>query len=210
MAIEIHWLGDGCFRIRCGNAAALMDPYEDERVRPAARLVEAATITTVSGESSKHGLSARRNGPKTIAMPGEYELDGLMIRGVMIQASDGATDGERNVAYAMTIDGLNICHTGRMQAEPTPAQMDLLGPADVVLAPQGRSDEGATTVEKVARRMGARLLIPGGGPEPTTPFIEQSEPGARSPARIAVTRASLPEGLKVVHLSAQTERVPKR
>ena len=43
----------------------------------------------------------------------------------------------RNVAYAIEIDGINICHLGDIASPLATKQVDELGPVDVLLVPTG-------------------------------------------------------------------------
>ena len=55
----------------------------------------------------------------------------------MTSLTDGQPQQERNVAYSIVMDGVNVCHLGDITAPLSTRQAEELQPVDVLLAPAG-------------------------------------------------------------------------
>lgn len=218
--MDIHWLGGSCFRIRGStNATVVCDPYEPlEGQEPARRLMTGLNVATVSSKKAAQRAGKTMGpGSRTLDCAGEYEMTGIMVRAAMTPLAEEQARPERNVAYAITMDGITVCHLGDIRRPLTNGQADLLSPADIVIAPAG---EGADTLDaraivRVAQQLGAKMLIPmvaSGQTEDLAPFLRSAgaDPKAEHPSRISATRNNMPETLRVTALTAQTETARKK
>ena len=76
--------------------------------------------------------------PRVFSAPGEYEYNGVVVRGVMTPLPDGVPHERRNVAYTIELDdGISVCHLGDLSQPLTARQANELKPVDVVLIPVG-------------------------------------------------------------------------
>ena len=147
-------------------------------------------------------------------------MQGFTVRAVMTPLAPEGIRKSRNVAYAVTADGVTILHLGNIEGPPTVQQLDLITAADVVLAPAGGSDRGFMSyraIHQLAQQVNARWLIPThyhcpGDPARDLPqdpqeFLREmgSVPGSVEPVnRLQVTRNNLPPSLQIALLSPHT------
>ena len=132
--MDITWLGHACFRLRADDMVVLTDPFPlSIGLRPDAR---PATIVTVSNNHTNHSNFEEVGGePKVFSAPGEYEFQGISVRGVMTPQLPETPREQRSVAFTVELDGVNICHLGDITVPPTPRQVDDISPVDVLLVP---------------------------------------------------------------------------
>ena len=80
--MEITWLGHSCFRIKGREVVLVTDPYSKGLGYPWGKPM--AHIVTVShphpGHSNAEGVGGQ---PKVVAGPGEYEVAGVLIGGII-------------------------------------------------------------------------------------------------------------------------------
>ena len=224
--MDIYWLGHACFRLRSANSglSILTDPYPSGigglGVRMDPRQIVDVAAVTVSRDAPLHNGAGDLDGrPRVFDAPGEYEFQGITIRAVMTPLPEGTPRSERNVAYAITIDGICICHLGNISQPLTAQQIDLIGPADVVLAPAGGTDQNLLSyraINQTAQQLDARWLVPmhyRGPDEPSavepdgaSAFLRElgvAEGTLQPQGRMQVTRNNLPPSLQIGLLTPQ-------
>ena len=223
--MDIYWLGHACFRLRssASGLSVVTDPYTAGAglgVHIDPRQVVDIVAVTVSHDHPMHNDSGDLgNQHRVFDSPGEYEFQGVTIRAVMTPLPDGFPRSRRNVAYTISVDGINICHLGSIRQPLTAQQVDLIGPADVVLAPAGGEDMDLLSyrgINQMAQQLDARWLIPmhyrgPGEPseiQPTGPEAFLRELGVADgtlepQGRFQVTRNNLPPSLQIGLLTPQ-------
>jgi len=214
--VDITWLGHACFRLRSDDLVVVTDPFPPSLgLRPDPR---PATLVTVSNTHPNHSHWQEVAGsPQVFTSPGEYEHSGVYVRGVMTALPPETPREHRNVAYAINIGNVNICHLGDIAVPLTPRQIDELSPVDVLLVPTG----GGCTLDmdrvfQMTHDLNPRIVIPMhyGIPDvsPTTVGALQGvdvflrRMGVSDPQpqpRLVVPPASLPADLRVVVLAPQ-------
>mgnify|MGYP001444106700 CR=1 FL=1 len=116
--MDITWLGHSCFRLHDADMVVVTDPYPTSvglRIdnRP-------ASVVTVSNAHPNHNNAESIEGdPKVFSNPGEYEYNGVTVRGVMTPLADGQPQEERNVAFSIEIGaGVNGCIRDHLRSAP--------------------------------------------------------------------------------------------
>jgi L-ascorbate metabolism protein UlaG (beta-lactamase superfamily) len=214
--LELTWFGHACFRMRGREASVITDPYGRSLGLGFGRLN--AEIVTISHESPNHSsVEAVGGGPRLVHGPGEYELSGVMITGVLTagERSSGGQVG-RNTAYAIEIDNLVVCHLGDLGRTLKPEQIDPLKDPDVLLVPVGGvCTIGAAEVAEVVSQLEPKLVIPMHYAlpgvrlelEPIERFCrEMGVEEMRPQPKLTVTRGSLPDETTVIFLEAAGTR----
>ena len=221
--MDIYWLGHACFRLRSSTTglAVITDPYSQSLgVHIDPRQTQDVAAVTVSHDDDLHNNTGDLPGnPRVFTSPGEYEFQGIIIRSAMSPLPPDTPRTRRNVAYTVTIDGINVCHLGNIGLPLTAQQIDLVGPADVVLAPAGGADHNLLSyraINQTAQQLDARWLIPmhyraRGEPsaiEPDSPqaFLRElgvAEGSLEPQGRLQVTRNNLPSNLQIGLLTPQ-------
>jgi len=68
--------------------------------------------------------------PEVIFGPGEYEIEGVTIRGIALPENSGP--GEIRSAYAVNLDGMNLAFMSDISSEPSENALDALGEVDIL------------------------------------------------------------------------------
>jgi L-ascorbate metabolism protein UlaG (beta-lactamase superfamily) len=134
----------------------LTDPY-DPSIGKELEPVE-ADIVTISHEHHDHSyLHAIKNKPEIVNKVGEFNINGIRIRGFLTKHDDkdGALRGE-NRMYLFYIDGMRVLHAGDLGAIPPQSTLNDIGEIDVLLVPIG----GTYTINSLQALELANLLKP--------------------------------------------------
>lgn len=210
-AIEISWLGHSCFRLKGRDATLVTDPYDDSIGYALGG--PAANIVTSSHAHPGHSFAAGvEGGPKVVRGPGEYEICGVIIRGIgtFHDAEGGAARG-RNTVYVIEMDEVTVCHLGDLGHALSPAQVEEVSGAEVLLVPVGGvSTIDAATAAETVRVLQPRIVVPMHFATPALRFKLDSadgflkEMGIKTDLppqpRLSVTKTGLPEETQVVLL----------
>ena len=136
--MEITWYGQTCFRLsERGLATVVTDPHSPDVgldfPKPRAHVV------TVSHEDPTCRYTSGVRGPfRLLDGPGEYEIGGVFVTGIVTFADDkrGVSRG-LNTIFTFDFDGLAVCHLGRLGHVPTQSQVEDLGAVSILLVPVG-------------------------------------------------------------------------
>ncbi|HZA25517.1 MAG TPA: MBL fold metallo-hydrolase [Dehalococcoidia bacterium] len=210
--MEISWLGHSCFRLRSNEVVVVTDPFpESLGLKPDTR---PATVVTVSNAHSNHSHWEGISGdPRVFSAPGEYEFAGISVRGVMTPLSEGMAQGQRNVAYSMELEGINLCHLGDITEPLTPRHINELSPVDVLLLPTGGGCTLAVDrILQTMRDLDPKIVIPMHYRIPNVSvelenvdvFLRLMGSGeTQTQPRLTVTASNLPQDLRVSVLAPQ-------
>ena len=214
--MEITWLGHACFRLRSDDLVVVTDPFPASLgLRPENRQ---AAVVTISNTHPNHSNRLEVGGsPKVFDAPGEYEYSGVAARGVMTSLKEGQPQKERNVAYSIVMDNVNVCHLGDIATPLTTRQVEELQPVDVLLAPAG----GGCTLElerilQLMQDLDPKIVIPmhyqiPGATEPLgnlDTFLQLMGVSEVQPRRsLTVTTGNLPPNMQVTVLEPRARAV---
>lgn len=203
--MDIVYLGHSSFRLHSDGMVVVTDPFPPSlglRMDP-----RPAAVVTVSNTHPNHSAAdAVAGDPRVFSAPGEYEYNGIVVRGVMTPLPAGLPRERRNVAYTIEMDGVNLCHLGRLSLPLTTRQVDELKPVDVVMAPAGGRaislDQALQTIQDLDPRIVIPMHFAQGqaglaleGPEAFLRRLGQDE--AQPQPRLVVTTGNLPADLRV-------------
>jgi len=223
--MDIYWLGHACFRLRSAvsGLSIITDPYAPGaglgvHIDPR-QLVDVVAVTVSHDDQMHDNANDVGGSPRVFSAPGEYEFQGITIRAVMTGLPEGVPRSQRNVAYTISIDGISVCHLGSIARPLTAQQIDLIGPADVVLAPAGGEDRNLLSyraINQTAQQLDARWLVPmhfrapGESseiqPEDPRAFLRElgvADGSLQPQGRMQVTRNNLPPSLQIGLLTPQ-------
>ena len=204
--MDLVFLGHSSFRLHAEGMVVITDPFPEllgirMESRPAA-------VVTVSNTHPNHSAAYVVGGePLVFRAPGEYEYNGIVVRGVMTPMPVGVPHEQRNVAYTIEMDGINICHLGDLTQPLTTRQVDELKPVDVVLVPAGGHcaislDQALQTVQDLDPRIVIPMHFAHGqsgitldGPEGFLRRLGQDD--LQPQPRLVVTTGNLPADLRV-------------
>lgn len=206
--MEITWYGLSCFRlVERGMAAVVTDPYPTAFGYRQPEL--SADVITVSHDAPGHScVEAVRDARHTIRGPGEYEVGGVFVTGLVPEG--GRQGGERNTVYVFDFGGLTVAHLGDLAHVPTQTQIEALGVVDVALVPVGGGTAlNATQAAEIVSLIEPSIIVPMHYQtealtvplEPVAKFLKQMGVVASQPeATLKITKSSLPSESKVVLL----------
>jgi L-ascorbate metabolism protein UlaG (beta-lactamase superfamily) len=136
--MDIVWYGLSCFRLsERGLATVVTDPFDSSVGLTPPKLK--ADVVTISHDAPGHNnLKVVKAERRIIQGPGEFEIGGVFVTGITMQAEKDRKNGSRaNTLYVFEFDGLTVAHLGDLAYVPTQAQIEDLGPVNVALVPVG-------------------------------------------------------------------------
>lgn len=156
--MDVTYLGESGFQLRGREATAIVDPAPRPGQRVNAKVV---LLSTYSLEPEYEDSDAF-----TVSRPGEYEVSGIMIRGIRTRRA--STESEQyavpdpgGMAYTMTIDGVSICHLGYLRRALTAAETEELGEAEVLLLPVGGPEAlSPSLAAQVVTQLSPKIVVP--------------------------------------------------
>ena len=208
--MDLVYFGHSSFRLHADGMVVVTDPFpEGLELRMDGR---SAAVVTVSNTHPNHSAADTVTGePRVFQAPGEYEYNGIIVRGVMTPLPAGVPHEHRNVSYTIEMDGVNVCHLGDLALPLTTRQIDELKPVDVVLVPVGGHcavsvDQALQTVQDLDPRIVIPMHFSHGqsgvtldGPEGFLRRLGQDE--LQPQPRLVVTAGNLPLDQRVNLLS---------
>ena len=152
--MDITYLGESGFQLRGRDASLFVDPATSPDRRANAR----AFLMSAYGTEPDFDVADVR----VISRPGEYEVSGMLIRAIRTSRASGDNAAEPGgMAYAIAVDGVSICHLGRLSRILTASEVGELGEADVVLLPVGGEETLAPNLAaQVVTQISPRIIIP--------------------------------------------------
>jgi len=162
--MEINWYGLSCFRItERGMAAVVTDPYDPEIVGLDPGKLRAEVITMSCNKPEHNFSKAVRGSAFEINGPGEYEVGGVFVTGVLINGSKKkkSSDDLRNTVYVIDYNGLTVAHLGELNSVPSQTEVEGLGEVHVALVPiGGKTSLNAAKAAEVISLLEPSIVIP--------------------------------------------------
>ncbi|HET7827586.1 MAG TPA: MBL fold metallo-hydrolase [Candidatus Saccharimonadales bacterium] len=123
-------------------------------------------------------------------LPGEYEVSGVVIRGIAARAHMDEEVGKSAVIYTIQADDTKVAVLGHIYPELSESQLEQIGLVDVAIVPVGGNGytlDGAGAL-KVIRQIEPKVVIP-------THYADKA-------VKYQVPQASLAEALKNLGMEA--------
>ena len=165
--MNIVWHGQSFFEIVAKDKESkelkiVIDPF-DESIGLKVPKTEARILLITHQHPDHSNKKAISNSAFLIEEPGEYEINGVHIKGIPVFHDDvqGKERGEV-IAYVIETEDIRICHLGDFgQKELTSEQLDQLGDIDILMVPIG----GVYTIDakgasKIISQIEPKLVIP--------------------------------------------------
>ncbi len=165
MIITYH--GADFFKVSFGDTTIAVNPISKDSKIKSTKF--GSDITLISLESPEHaGVEQTSRGDKesfVIKGPGEYEVQGVFIKGFLSKSTYGAKgdDSEHiNTIYTVSLEGMNLGFLGALSEKDLSAEAkEALDGIDVLFVPIG--GEGvldAAIAHKLAVQFEPKLIIP--------------------------------------------------
>jgi L-ascorbate metabolism protein UlaG (beta-lactamase superfamily) len=211
--VELTWYGMSCFRmVERGLATVVTDPFDASVGLPLPKL--RADVVTISHDAPGHNhLPVVKGERRVIRGAGEYEIGGVFITGITMNAPAGG-NGLPNTLYVFDFDGLTVAHFGDLAFVPSQPQIEDLGTVDMALVPVGGGGAlNPSQAAEVVSLIEPKIVVPmhyKTGKEtaklgPASRFLSEMGLGQLEPVDVLkVSKAGLSEETQVV-LLARTE-----
>jgi L-ascorbate metabolism protein UlaG (beta-lactamase superfamily) len=162
--MDITWHGHSCFRINeRGMASVVTDPYDPEVVGYDPGKLRAEIVTVSCDKPAHNYINAIRGKAFEITGPGEYEVGGVFVTGVLINGSKKkkSDDATRNTVYVIDYNGLTIAHLGELNSVPSQTEVEGLGEVNIALVPVGgKTSLNAAKAAEVISLLEPSIVIP--------------------------------------------------
>lgn len=140
----VHYFGGACFRLQSGDTSLLIDAESG-------RLKADIYLRTLTPTET---LISSRTGDVEISFPGEYEVKGIEIKGILVSEETTAT--QVKTAYCVNWEDIRIAFLGHISKNPSAAFVEALNEPDILFLPAGG---GSYLAPEAAARI-AKLLEP--------------------------------------------------
>ena len=205
----ITYYGKQFFKVQFGDTVIALNPVGKESKLKAARF--GADIAVVSlNHPDFNGVESVTYGEKkpfAIAGPGEYEVNGVSVRGFLTQ-SQYEKSPKLNTVYLVELEGMKLCFLGSLHtAELSEKTREALDGLDILFVPVGGGETlSPSEAHKLATKMEPSVIIPMDYDEKTLKeFLKESGKNPKSEEKLTIKKKDL-EGKtgEVVVLAAQT------
>ena len=135
----ITYQGAEFFRVQFGDTTLAFNPIsKDSKLRPARFGADVVLVSTHHPDTN--GVDQVTHGDKKPFMvngPGEYEIKGVFVRGLLSDSHYGGDDLV-NTIYTVSLENMNICFLGALDnPELKPETEEALDEIDILFVPIG-------------------------------------------------------------------------
>lgn len=165
--MNITWYGQSCFQIsstqgKNNHVSIVIDPFDENTGLRPPRL-QADVLLVTHDHHDHNNVKAVSGQPLVITGPGEYEIKGAFIQGILgfHDNSQGTQRGNVTI-YTIETEEMRICHLADLgQKELSSDQLDKIGDVDILMIPAG----GVYTIEaaeavKIIAQIEPKIIIP--------------------------------------------------
>lgn len=162
----ITFYGLSCFRVQSGETVFVFDPPSKKSKFKSPRFQADAVL--ISHDHENHNgydsISGKKEkAPFVIKNPGEYELEGVAIKG--IHSFHDPFEGKKrgaNTIYLAQIEDMRVCHLGDFgEKELRPETKETIESVDILFVPiGGDSVQGPQQAAKTANQLEPKIVIP--------------------------------------------------
>lgn len=159
----LTYLGGEFVKVQFGEITLAFNPPSKESKLKAARF--GADIVLISlAHPDFNGVETVTHGerkPFVISSPGEYEIQGVVVRGFATESLYGGA-ALINTAYIIALEGMKLCFLGALSSpELPPTLKEALDDIDVLFVPiGGQGVLSPSQAEKLSVALEPRLIIP--------------------------------------------------
>lgn len=159
----ITYQGVEAVKIQHGDTVVAFNPPSKKSKFSGTSFGADVVLITANHEDLNGSEMASRNDKEAFVIngPGEYEVNGLFVRGFASKTNYGGSE-RINTIYTITIDGMNVAFLGALnETELSPEAKSELGIADVLFVPIGEDGVlGPEDAYKVAVKREPKIIIP--------------------------------------------------
>ena len=142
----LNYFGDHCFRVQSGELSLLVNPSNNRFKGDV--VLRTLTSTAAMGQPANE-----------IVFPGEYEMHGIVIKGIPVSAE--STEKFLKTIYTVLWEEMRLVFFGHLSKPVDATIIEELGEADIVFIPTGDSHfifpEAAL---KLVKQLEPKLVVP--------------------------------------------------
>ncbi len=198
MIITYH--GADFFKVSFGDTTIAVNPIsKDSKVKGKSF---GSDITLISVNSPEHnGSDSTSRGDKAsfvINGPGEYEVQGVFIKGFLSKSNYGGKE-KINTIYTVNLENINLCFLGALsEKELSPEAKEAMDGVDILFVPVGGDGVlDPATAHKVAVQFEPKVIIPShyievGEKDSLKRFLKESgEEGVKPVDKLTIKRKDI-------------------
>lgn len=170
--MKIQFFGNSSFLVDGKSAKVAFDPTDKK-------------LENIDIATSSTGAEISLEAKKSLNLPGEYEISGVLVRGFH-------THGDTNTVFKIALDDVVVAHFGNLPGMPKAEFFDRLGEnVDVALLTL-RDDFDAKSAKDFLEKVDPRVVIFGGNPVIFPRLVELFNAKIVAEPALSVSRSSLP------------------
>lgn len=154
--MDIQFYGANCVLLTYKGARLVVD--DNLQALGGKAVVKSGDVALFTGTHDEVATEVKL----LVDQPGEYEVSGFNIIGVAAQAHLDDSTKQLATMYKVMAGELNVLITGHIYPDVSDAQLEALGPVDVMLVPVGGNGYTLDAVGalKVIKEVEPKLVIP--------------------------------------------------
>ncbi|MCD6275196.1 MAG: MBL fold metallo-hydrolase [Thermoplasmata archaeon] len=154
--MEIRWYGHACFEIRSG-ISLVIDPHDGRSIGIKPPRAKADLVLVTHHHFDHNATRVIKGNFEVIDLPGEYEYEGIKIKGIMAYHDKemGAKRGKVTM-FRIESEGIKLLHVGDLGHVISSEMAKEIGPVDILFIPVG----GVYTVDAREAYENTKILNP--------------------------------------------------
>ena len=210
--MQITWNGLGSFTIISKPAQTevtlVTNPFTSPDLKFKSLAASIVVQSHVGKDTGNLGAIAAEHpeaGKQTFLIPhaGEYEVQGVFVTGIHAPKKDGTA----HAIYRFDAEGMRVGYLGAVDRQLTTAEVEALGPIDILIVPAGGQDvfsasQAAEAVVQVEPRLVIAAYVGDAGYGTVEALKRELGCQTEDTSKLKITRAGLPEeDMKMMVLS---------
>ncbi|GMU74388.1 MAG: hypothetical protein AMXMBFR44_5850 [Candidatus Campbellbacteria bacterium] len=180
------------FRVQFGDMTLSFNPVSKKSKLSVSSFGADIVLSTINHPDCNGMETAARGDKQPLAItgPGEYELDGVVIRGYASKSLYGGKE-RINTVYVVTLEDMKLCFCGALSdANLSPELFEALDDIDILFVPVGGDGVlDAKAAHKLSVSLEPNIVIPMHyTPETLKAFLKEEGEGSVSPQDKATLR----------------------
>ena len=152
------------FKVSFGDTTLAINPISKDSKIKSTRFGSDITLISLNNSPEHNGSDVTSRGDKesfVINGPGEYEVQGIFIKGFLSTSHYGGSD-RINTIYTVNMEGMNLCFLGALGEEKISAQTkEAIDGIDILFVPIGGDGVlDPAVAHKLAVQFEPKLIIP--------------------------------------------------
>ncbi len=203
----INYFGGEFVKIQFGDTVLALNPISKDSKLPTSRFGADIVLISLNHEDM-NGIDQVTFGEKkpfVVSGPGEYEVKGVFIKGLVSESSydslsAGGKEAEKriNTLYSISLEGMNICFLGALNTEQLPKDADeAIDDVDILFVPIGGDGVlNASLAYRLAVSIGPKIIIPIhygdiGGKDALKAFLKEAGENPKPETKLTLKKKDL-------------------